>query len=111
MLEFRLLGPLEVLADGSPLSLGGRKQRTTLAILLLHANRVVSVDTLADDLYADAPPVTAVKQIQRQISDLRKTLGAGATIETRPPGYLIRIGDAQVDLHRFERLAEEGRHA
>ncbi len=111
MLEFRLLGPLEVLADGSPISLGGPKQRATLAILLLHANRVVSVDRLADDLYAGAPPVTAVTQVQRQISDLRKALGAGAAIETRPPGYLIRVGDAQVDLQRFERLGEEGRHA
>src|SRR5947208_12187962 len=111
MLEFRLLGPLEVVADGSPISLGGRKQRATLAILLLHANRVVSVDTLADDLYAGAPPVTAVKQVQRQISDLRRTLGARAAIETRPPGYLIRVADAQVDLHRFEGLAEDGRLA
>jgi DNA-binding SARP family transcriptional activator len=111
MLELRLLGPLELVADGSPISLGGRKQRATLAILLLHANRVVSVDRLADDLYAGAPPVTAVTQVQRQISDLRKTLGAGAAIETRAPGYLLRVGDAQVDLHRFERLAEEGRHA
>ncbi len=111
MLEFRLLGPVEVFADGSPLSLGGRKQRATLAILLLHANRVVSVDTLADDLYAGAPPVTAVKQVQRQISDLRRMLGARAAIETRPPGYLIRVGDAQLDLHRFEGLAEDGRLA
>src|SRR5438876_941316 len=111
MLEFRLLGPLEVLADGRPITLGGPKQRATLAILLLHSNHVVSVDRLADDLYAGAPPVTAVTQVQRQISDLRKTLGAGAAIETRPPGYLLRVGSEQVDLHRFERLAEEGRHA
>ena len=111
MLEFRLLGPLEVLAGGSPITLGGPKQRATLAILLLHSNHVVSVDRLADDLYAGAPPVTAVTQVQRQISDLRKTLGAGAAIETRPPGYLLRVGSEQVDLHRFERLADEGRHA
>src|SRR5438132_7319911 len=111
MLDFRLLGPLEVLADGRPVSLGGPKQRATLAILLLHANHVVSVDRLADDLYAGAPPVTAVTQVQRQISDLRKTLGADAAIETRPPGYLIHVGDAQLDLHRFQRLAEAGRHA
>jgi DNA-binding SARP family transcriptional activator len=111
MLEFRLLGPLEVLADGRSVSLGGPKQRATLAILLLHANHVVSVDRLADDLYAGAPPVTAVTQVQRQISDLRRTLGAGAAIETRPPGYLIRVGDDQVDLHRFEGLAEDGRLA
>lgn len=56
-------------------------------------------------------PVTAVAQVQRQICDLRKTLGAGAAIETRQPGNLIRVGDAQLDLHRFEPLAEEGRDA
>ena len=111
MLEFRLLGPLEVLADGSPVALGGPKQRATLAILLLNANRVVSVERLADDLYAGDPPVTAVTQVQRQISDLRKTLGADARIETRSPGYVIRVGDAGLDLHGFERLAADGRHA
>jgi DNA-binding SARP family transcriptional activator len=52
-----------------------------------------------------------VKQVQRQISDLRRTLGAGTAIETRAPGYLVRAGSDQVDLLRFERLAEEGRHA
>src|SRR6266511_3998929 len=83
MLEFRFLGPLEVLDGGRVVPLGGPKQRATLAILLLHSNHVVSVDRLADDLYAGAPPVTAVTQVQRQISDLRKTLGAGAAIETR----------------------------
>jgi DNA-binding SARP family transcriptional activator len=111
VLEFRILGPLEVVADGSPISLGGPKQRATLAILLLHANRVVPVDTLADDLYAGAPPVTAVTQVQRQISDLRKVIGPDSTIETRAPGYLLRAGGEQVDLHRFERIAEQARHA
>lgn len=111
MLEFRLLGPLEALAGGSPLPLGGPKQRATLAILLLHSNHVVSVDRLAEDLYAGAPPVTAVTQVQRQISNLRKTLGDDDVIETRAPGYLIRVTDDQSDLHRFERLAEEGRRA
>jgi DNA-binding SARP family transcriptional activator len=73
MLEFLLLGPLEVVDGGCVVSLGGPKQRATLAILLLHANHVVSVDRLADELYAGAPPVTAVTQVQRQISDLRKS--------------------------------------
>lgn len=107
MLEYRLLGPLEVVDDGRPLRLGGPKQRATLAILLLNANRVVSIDRIADDLYAGSPPVTAVTQVQRQISELRKVLGPTAGIETQPPGYVLRVSPESTDLGRFERLAEE----
>ena len=106
MLDFRILGPLEVLRDAQPLALGGPKARATLAILLLDANRVVSVERLADDLYAGAPPVTAVTQVQRQVSELRKVLGADA-IETRTPGYVVRTDAEQLDLHRFEGLAQD----
>jgi DNA-binding SARP family transcriptional activator len=108
VLEFRILGPLEVARDGVPLQLGGPKQRATLAILLLSPNRVVPVDRLADDLYAGAAPVTAVTQVQRQISDLRKALGSESAIETRAPGYVLNVSGEQLDLSRFERLAEEG---
>src|SRR5205823_12168751 len=66
LVEFRILGPLEVVQEGRPVPLGGPKQRATLAILLLHANRVVPVERLADDLYSGAPPATAVTQAQRQ---------------------------------------------
>src|SRR5690349_22237062 len=104
MLEFRILGPLEVVNEEGPLQLGGPKQRATLAILLLNANRVVSVERLAEDLYAGAPPVTAVNQVQRQIHALRQKLGAGSGIETRTPGYAIRLAPHQLDLDRFERL-------
>ena len=110
MLEFRILGPLEVVGDDGPISLGGPKQRATLAILLLDANRVVSVDRLADDLYSGAAPVTAVTQVQRQISELRKVLGASA-IQTRAPGYVIRLAPDELDLKRFERRAEEAARA
>ena len=110
MLEFRILGPLEVVGDEGPISLGGPKQRATLAILLLDANRVVSVERLADDLYSGAAPVTAVTQVQRQISELRKALGA-STIETRAPGYVIRLAREQLDLKRFEHRAEEATRA
>ena len=85
MLDFRILGPVEVAGAEAPLALGGPRQRATLAILLLNANSVVSIDKLADDLYAGAAPVTAVTQVQRQISELRKALGGGTTIETRGP--------------------------
>jgi DNA-binding SARP family transcriptional activator len=111
VLEFRILGPLEVVGDDGPLPLGGPKQRATLAILLLHANRVVSIDRLADDLYAGAPPVTAVTQVQRQISGLRTALGAESAIETRAPGYLIRVAPDRLDLARFEGHASQAGRA
>jgi DNA-binding SARP family transcriptional activator len=110
MLEFRILGPLEVLDGDRPIRLGGPKQRAALAILLLNANRVVSVERLADDLYGGAPPVTAVTQVQRQVSELRKLLGAAA-IETRPPGYLVHVEPGRLDLDRFERWTSEGGQA
>ncbi len=106
MIEFRILGPLEVVGDDGPIRLAGPRQRATLAILLLNANRVVPVDRLADELYAGRPPVTAVTQVQRQISELRKALGANAEIETRTPGYVLRVGRGQVDLARFEHGVE-----
>jgi DNA-binding SARP family transcriptional activator len=106
LLEFKILGPVEVLRDGDPIRLGGTKQRATLAILLLGANRVVSVERLADDLYAGAPPVTAVTQVQRQVSELRKLLGT-QVIETRSPGYLVHVEPGLLDLERFERWTHE----
>src|SRR6476469_2339907 len=111
VLEFRLLGPLEVVGDGGPVRLGGPRQRATLAILLLSANRVVPVERLADELYAGRPPVTAVTQVQRQVSELRRALGAPGALETRAPGYVLRVEDGQLDLARFERLAAEAERA
>jgi DNA-binding SARP family transcriptional activator len=111
ILEFGILGPLEVVGDQGRIPLGGPRQRATLAILLLSANRVVSVERLADDLYAGAAPVTAVTQVQRQISELRRALGTPSVIETRSPGYVIRLSREQLDLHRFERLTEEAGRA
>ena len=108
MLDFRLLGPLEVVGDDGPLKLGGIRQRATLAILLLSANRVVPIDRFADDLYGGEPPVTAVTQVQRQVSELRKLLGGESSIETRSPGYVITVDPGQIDLQRFERWMGEG---
>jgi DNA-binding SARP family transcriptional activator len=113
-LDFRILGPLEVVGETGALRLGGPKRRAVLAVLLLDPNRVVPIERLADDLYGDAPPASAVTQLQGHISQLRKLLdpdraaGApGSLLETREPGYLIRVAPEQVDLHRFERLTEE----
>jgi DNA-binding SARP family transcriptional activator len=111
VLEFRILGPLEVVGKQGPLRLGGLRQRATLAILLLNANRVVSIERLADDLYSGAAPVTAVTQVQRQISELRKALGSPSVIDTRSPGYALHLSPDQLDLARFERTSAEAAHA
>src|SRR3954462_5113591 len=105
MIDFRLLGPLEVALDHDVVALGGLRRRSTLAILLLNAGRVVPAERLADDLYAGAAPATAVTQVQRQISELRRLLPE-ARIETKAPGYVLRVEPGQLDLHRFERLIE-----
>jgi DNA-binding SARP family transcriptional activator len=107
-MHFRLLGPLEVVADDRPLELGGAKQRSLLAILLLNANQVVSSDRLIDELWGMAPPATAAKSVQVMISRLRKVLGEGR-LATHPHGYALRVDPAELDLARFERLVEEGR--
>jgi len=112
-LDFRILGPLEVVGESGALRLGGPKRRGVLAILLLNANRVVPIDRLADDLYGDATPASAVTQLQGHVSQLRKLLdpdrpaGApGSLLETREPGYLIRVAPEQIDLQRFEQQTE-----
>ena len=116
-LEFRILGPLEVADDGRVLPLGGTRQRALLAILLLHADEVVSSDRLIEDLWGDNPPETRTKALHVAVSQLRKVLdqrnGAGSTgfVVTRPPGYMLRIDGAEFDLHRFQRLVDEAERA
>ena len=107
-MEFRILGPLEVLEEGRPFALGGAKQRALLAVLLLHANGVVSRDRLIDELWGGEPPDTAHTALQVHVSQLRKLLGRD-TIVTQTPGYLIRVSDGELDLHRFERLVATAR--
>jgi peptide/nickel transport system substrate-binding protein len=114
-MEFRILGPLEVRADGVTLALGGRKQRALLAILLLHADEVVSRDVLIDGLWGEQPPASAGHTIEAYVHRLRKILRTGGTADpvlvTRAPGYLLRVGPGELDLHRFELLVGEGRDA
>lgn len=110
MLWFGILGPIEVVADDGPLRLGGSRQHSTLALLLLNANRVVSIDELADTLYAGRPPVTAVTQVHKQIAELRRVLGSDA-IRTQGSGYLINMSRQQFDLARFEALLADAAEA
>lgn len=110
MLDFRLLGPLEVERDGSPVEIGGPKQRAVVALLALEAGRVVATDRLITELWGESPPRTASTSLQNAISQLRKALGADAVV-TRPPGYLLAVEREHVDLHRFERILNDARAA
>src|SRR6266511_1190592 len=112
-MDFRILGPLEVLDDERVLEVGGGKQRGVLAILLLHANEVVSSDRLIDQLWSGKPPPSAAKIVQVHVSRLRKALDrAGDQILlTRGHGYLLRVQPGQLDLDRFRAQLEEGRAA
>ena len=112
--EFRILGPLEVLKDGEPRPLGTPKQRALLALLLIRRGQVVSSDVLVDQLWgADAPP-TAANALQGHVSRLRKLLGPGdlgARLVTAAGGYRIECEPDELDAACFERLVREGRAA
>ena len=77
-MEFRVLGPLEVVATGQPLDLGTPRQRTLLGLLLVHAGEVVSYDRVVEDLWGSDPPATARHTLQGYVHRLRRTLGADA---------------------------------
>jgi predicted ATPase/DNA-binding SARP family transcriptional activator len=106
--QFGILGPLEVTHDGEPVELRATKQRALLAVLLLHANEVVSYERLLDELWGEWPPETATKTLQVYIAALRKALGQ-ERIVSRPRGYLLRAESDELDATRFERLVAEAR--
>ena len=108
---FRLLGPLEVDAEGKLLKLGSARQRTVLAMLLLNANQVVTFDQFIEAMWEEALPVTARAQVQTCISALRQKLaraGAGEAIETHPVGYAISLPESQLDITLFQSLVDRG---
>src|SRR5215470_9241523 len=123
--EFGILGPLEVRRSGQAVPVGGPRQRAVLALLLLEANRVVSMDRLAEDLWGGRPPEGWVTTVQIYVSHLRQALepgrargAAGEVLVTRNPGYLLRVEGGRLDAARFQdgltagRAAlEAGRHA
>lgn len=107
-MDFRILGPLEVLDGGRTLPLGGKRQRALLALLLLHANEVVASERLIDKLWGERPPSSAVNTLQAYVSRLRKPLGAQRLVR-RPSGYVLHVEPDELDRFRFERLLEEAR--
>ena len=105
-IEFRVLGPFEVLVEGRALELKRRKQRSLLALLMLRAGEVVSTDRLVEELWAGKPPKAAVGSLQNLVSELRKLLGPDS-VRTREPGYVLDVDPDRIDLHRFERLVAQ----
>jgi DNA-binding SARP family transcriptional activator len=110
-MEYRILGPLEVLHQGHLLALGGHRQRAILALLLLHANEVVSTDRLLDDLWGAEPPESGSKAVHVLVSQLRKSLQAGSgadgVLATQSPGYVLHVREGELDREHFERLVEQ----
>ena len=117
-LEFGILGPLEVSRAGHSVTLGGPRQRAVLALLLLEANRVVSMDRLAEEVWAGHPPDGWATTLQTYVFHLRRALepdrprgGAAAVLVTQDRGYLLHVDRAQLDSAVFEEGFTAGRAA
>jgi DNA-binding SARP family transcriptional activator len=115
-MEIRILGPLEVSAEGRPVVVPGGKARLLLAALVVHANQVVSVDRLLEFLWRGSPPDTADNTLQTYISHLRHSLEPSRgprepsrLLITRAPGYRLAVDPDQIDAIQFERLVEHAR--
>jgi DNA-binding SARP family transcriptional activator len=105
-MDFRILGSLEVWDGERQLELGGPKRRAVLAFLLLHANEVVAVDRLVDQLWGEKAPRNAAAALHTHVSRLRKELGP-EIIARRAWGYVLRAEPGALDLQRFELLVAD----
>ncbi|MFF3566060.1 BTAD domain-containing putative transcriptional regulator [Streptomyces sp. NPDC002574] len=109
-MRFGILGETRALRpDGETASAGGPGRRALLAMLLLETGRIVSTERLIDGLYGEEPPAGVGNALQSQVSRLRSAIGA--PVESHPGGYRLAVPRDEVDVHRFERLAAEGREA
>lgn len=108
-LQIRLLGDLQILADGHSVDLGGAKQRLLLAMLAVARGRPVSADALAEELWGSQPSVDTVSGLQNLVSRTRRVLPTGLAIAARDPGYALEVEEAAVDVDRFGELVALGR--
>jgi WD40 repeat protein/DNA-binding SARP family transcriptional activator len=109
-MEFRILGPLEVRSELGAIELGGTKPRAVLAVLLLHANEPVSAERLAMAVWGEEASAGTPKNVQVNVSRLRRVLGDDV-LETTPAGYRLRVRPGELDVQRFEQRVEQGRRA
>jgi predicted ATPase/DNA-binding SARP family transcriptional activator len=121
VVEFRILGPLEVLDGGRQVRVGGVRECALLAMLLIHAGEMVSADRLIDGLWGGDLPANPANALQVVVSRIRRALEASRDPEspgdrterliTRKPGYLLDVDPEELDARRFGRLVEEARRA
>ena len=110
-LDFRVLGPMEVAHNGNLLSLGGRRQRALLALLLLEPGRPVSADVLIEELWRGEAPSGATTTLRSYVSRLRTVLGVAAPIAGGSSGYALEVLPQRIDAARFEQLVRQGQDA
>jgi DNA-binding SARP family transcriptional activator/WD40 repeat protein len=110
-LQFRVLGPVQVLDhDGTTIDVGGSKPRLVLVQLLLSPNRMVSTDALVDAVWGEDPPPTARRSLQSHVAKLRAALGGDdGPVQSQSPGYVLRVGEDQIDCWRSEQLGRQAR--
>jgi predicted ATPase/DNA-binding SARP family transcriptional activator len=111
VVEFGILGPVQVVRDGRVLGLGGPRRRAVLALLLVAGGRVVPAERLADELWGGCPPPGAASTLRAHVSRLRTLLSPDALLVAEGGGYALTVEPEQLDAVRFERLAGAGREA
>lgn len=110
-MEFRLLGPVEILWQGRNIMPTAPKPRQVISLLMLRHNTVVQASELIDELWPELPPPSAVTTLQTYIYKFRKLLlkqGLGSLLQTQPGGYSLTIPASSLDVSKFEEQAEEG---
>jgi predicted ATPase/DNA-binding SARP family transcriptional activator len=107
--EFRILGPLEIVEGGCPLRVSGARERALLAILLIHAGEVISADRLIDELWGNDLPASPANALQVVVSRVRRSLGRSPALVTRKPGYVLDVGPEELDARTFVQLVERAR--
>src|SRR3954454_13350986 len=115
MVTLRVLGAFEAATAGGPIDLGGPRQRSVLALLVVAHGRVVAADRIVDDLWHGEPPPRAMGALQAYISHLRRALeperaarAPAQVLVSAAPGYAVRLADDAVDAWRFEQLVLDG---
>ena len=110
-IEFRVLGGVHALRNGSHVKVGGPRQRALLALLLIADGKPVPADRLIDELWHGEPPAGAAGTLQSYVSRLRSVLAVDAVIVGSAAGYSLEVADESVDARRFERLVRDGEAA